>query len=61
MVLDRGIDTSTAVGCMFFQIPGYYRRFSTAVMSERVGDAWPPLTLAVALAGKREVAVRKGI
>lgn len=35
MVLDQGIDTSTAVGRMFFQILGAIAEFEHALMSER--------------------------
>ncbi len=35
VVLDQGIDTSTAVGRMFFQILGAIAEFEHALMSER--------------------------
>ena len=35
VVLDQGIDTSTAVGRMFFQILGAIAEFAHALMSER--------------------------
>ena len=38
MVLDQGIDTSTAVGRMFFQILGAIAEFEHALMSERTRD-----------------------
>ena len=38
MVLDQGIDTSTAVGRMFFQILGSIAEFEHALMSERTRD-----------------------
>ncbi len=38
VVLDQGIDTSTAVGRMFFQIPGAIAEFEHALMSERTMD-----------------------
>lgn len=38
MVLDQGIDTSTAVGRMFFQILGSIAEFEHALMSERTMD-----------------------
>ncbi|MEV6432432.1 recombinase family protein [Nocardia sp. NPDC051463] len=38
VVLDQGIDTSTAVGRMFFQIPGSIAEFEHALMSERTRD-----------------------
>jgi DNA invertase Pin-like site-specific DNA recombinase len=38
MVLDQGIDTSTAVGRMFFQILGAIAEFEHALMSERTMD-----------------------
>ena len=38
VVLDRGIDTSTAVGRMFFQILGAIAEFEHALMSERTMD-----------------------
>lgn len=61
VVLDQGSDTATAIRRTFFQIPGYYRRIR-ARPSVRTGPRpWPPLTLADALAGKHEVAVREGI
>jgi DNA invertase Pin-like site-specific DNA recombinase len=37
-VLDQGIDTSTAVGRMFFQILGAIAEFEHALMSERTRD-----------------------
>lgn len=37
-VLDQGIDTSTAVGRMFFQILGAVAEFEHAPMSERTMD-----------------------
>jgi len=37
-VLDQGIDTSTAVGRMFFQILGAVAEFEHALMSERTRD-----------------------
>jgi DNA invertase Pin-like site-specific DNA recombinase len=38
VVLDQGIDTSTAVGRMFFQILGAIAEFAHALMSERTRD-----------------------
>ncbi|MHA6762062.1 recombinase family protein [Streptacidiphilus sp. PAMC 29251] len=38
VVLDQGIDTSTAVGRMFFQILGAISEFEHALMSERTVD-----------------------
>lgn len=38
MVLDQGIDTSTAVGRMFFQILGAIAEFEHSLMSERTRD-----------------------
>lgn len=38
VVLDQGIDTSTAVGRMFFQILGAIAEFKHALMSERTRD-----------------------
>jgi DNA invertase Pin-like site-specific DNA recombinase len=38
VVLDQGIDTSTAVGRMFFQILGSIAEFEHALMSERTLD-----------------------
>ena len=38
VVLDQGIDTSTAVGRMFFQILGSIAEFEQALMSERTMD-----------------------
>jgi len=38
VVLDQGIDTSTAVGRMFFQIIGSIAEFEHALMSERTRD-----------------------
>jgi len=38
VVLDQGIDTSTAVGRMFFQILGAIAEFEHALMSERILD-----------------------
>ena len=38
VVLDQGIDTSTAVGRMFFQIIGAIAEFEHALMSERTMD-----------------------
>ena len=38
MVLDQGIDTSTAVGRMFFRILGAIAEFEHALMSERTSD-----------------------
>lgn len=38
VVLDQGIDTSTAVGRMFFQIIGSIAEFEHALMSERTID-----------------------
>ena len=37
-MLDQGIDTSTAVGRMFFQILGAIAEFEHALMSERTMD-----------------------
>lgn len=37
-MLDQGIDTSTAVGRMFFQILGSIAEFEHALMSERTID-----------------------
>ncbi len=37
-MLDQGIDTSTAVGRMFFQILGAVAEFEHALMSERTRD-----------------------
>lgn len=38
VVLDQGVDTSTAVGRMFFQILGAIAEFEHALMSERTMD-----------------------
>jgi DNA invertase Pin-like site-specific DNA recombinase len=38
VVLDQGIDTSTALGRMFFQILGSIAEFEHALMSERTRD-----------------------
>jgi DNA invertase Pin-like site-specific DNA recombinase len=38
VVLDQGIDTTTAVGRMFFQILGAITEFEHALMSERTVD-----------------------
>jgi DNA invertase Pin-like site-specific DNA recombinase len=38
VVLDQGIDTSTAVCRMFFQIVGAIAEFEHALMSERTRD-----------------------
>src|SRR5437016_4682817 len=38
VVLDQGIDTSTAIGRMFFQILGAVAEFEHALMSERTMD-----------------------
>ncbi len=38
VVLDQGIDTSTAIGRMFFQILGSIAEFEHALMSERMMD-----------------------
>ncbi len=38
MVLDQGIDTSTAIGRLFFQIIGAIAEFEHALMSERTRD-----------------------
>jgi DNA invertase Pin-like site-specific DNA recombinase len=38
IVLDHGIDTSTAIGRMFFQILGAIAEFEHALMSERTRD-----------------------
>ena len=38
VVLDQGIDTSTAVGRLFFQILGAIAEFERALMSERTMD-----------------------
>ena len=38
VVLDQGIDTSTTVGRMFFQILGATAEFEHALMSERTRD-----------------------
>ncbi|GGN71908.1 recombinase family protein [Nocardia rhizosphaerihabitans] len=38
VVMDQGIDTSTAVGRMFFQILGSIAEFEQALMSERTRD-----------------------
>ena len=37
-MLDQGIDTSTAIGRMFFQILGAIAEFEHALMSERTRD-----------------------
>ncbi len=42
MVIDQGIDTSTAVGRMFFQILGAIAEFEHALMAEPPATAWPP-------------------
>jgi DNA invertase Pin-like site-specific DNA recombinase len=41
VVLDQGIDTSTAMGRMFFQILGAIAEFEHALMSERTIDGRP--------------------
>jgi DNA invertase Pin-like site-specific DNA recombinase len=38
VVLDQGIDTSTSIGRMFFQILGSIAEFEHALMSERTRD-----------------------
>jgi DNA invertase Pin-like site-specific DNA recombinase len=38
VVLDQGIDTSTAIGRMFFQMLGAVAEFEHALMSERTRD-----------------------
>ena len=38
VVLDQGIDTSTAIGRMFFQILGSIAELEHALMSERTMD-----------------------
>jgi DNA invertase Pin-like site-specific DNA recombinase len=38
VVLDQGIDTSTAIGRLFFQIIGAIAEFEHALMSERTRD-----------------------
>lgn len=38
VVLDRGIDTSTSIGRLFFQIIGAFAEFEHALMSERTMD-----------------------
>ena len=38
VVLDQGIDTSTAIGRLFFQIIGAIAEFEHALMSERTVD-----------------------
>jgi DNA invertase Pin-like site-specific DNA recombinase len=38
VVLDQGIDTSTAIGRMFFQILGAIAEFEHALLSERTRD-----------------------
>jgi DNA invertase Pin-like site-specific DNA recombinase len=38
VVIDQGIDTSTAVGRMFFQILGAITEFEHALMAERTRD-----------------------
>ncbi|MFE3755711.1 recombinase family protein [Nocardia tengchongensis] len=38
VVLDQGIDTSTAAGRIFFQILGAIAEFEHALMSERTRD-----------------------
>ena len=38
VVLDQGIDTSTAIGRMFFQILGSIAEFEHALMSERTQE-----------------------
>jgi len=48
VVLDQGIDTSTALGRLFFQIIGAIAEFEHALMSERTMDG-----LAVAAARAR--------
>ncbi|WP_328402244.1 recombinase family protein [Nocardia sp. NBC_00403] len=42
VVLDRGSDTSTAVGCMFFQILSATAEFEHALLSERTRVTLPP-------------------
>ena len=50
VVLDQGIDTSTAIGRMFFQILGAVAEFEHALMSERTMDGLVSVT---GLAGPR--------
>ncbi|MDR6688304.1 DNA invertase Pin-like site-specific DNA recombinase [Arthrobacter sp. 1088] len=44
LVLDQGIDTSTALGRMFFQIIGSIAEFEHALMSERTPEPVSKLT-----------------
>jgi hypothetical protein len=58
VVLDQGIDTSTALGRMFFQIIGSIAEFEHALMSERTRDGSPPPGPAGAPAGKNPSSAR---
>ena len=57
VVLDQGIDTSTAVGRMFFQILGAIAEFEHALMSERTMDG---LAAARARCTRRPAATASG-
>lgn len=46
VVLDQGIDTSTAVGRMFFHILGSIAEFTAGLISEGTREAWPSAALA---------------
>ena len=52
VVLDQGIDTSTAVGRMFFQILSAIAEFEHALMSERTMDGSKPPAPAAGPAGR---------
>ena len=52
VVLDQGIDTSTALGRMFFHILGAIAEFEHALMSERTRDGRPPPAPAAAPAAR---------
>ncbi|MCX4096271.1 recombinase family protein [Nocardia sp. alder85J] len=49
VVLDQGIDTSTAMGRMFFQILGSIAEFEHALVSERTRDGLTAMPLSLAL------------
>ena len=61
VVLDQGIDTSTALGQMLFQILGTTAEFERTLMSERTRDglAVVAITGPPVLAANREVAERR--
>jgi hypothetical protein len=57
VVLDQGIDTSTAIGRMFFQILGAIAEFEHSLMSKERSTGWrPPAPAAVPAAKNRSSA-----